>query len=64
MADDSEGPERGSYLVGAGADEGIVAQVPTDVGRDDLTVDAIAGDEVLVLARRSKRRLRRRAIAV
>ena len=35
--------------VRARADKGIVAQVATDVGRDDFTVDAVAGNKVLVL---------------
>lgn len=33
----------------ARADKGIVAQVAADVGRDDFTVDAIAGNEVFIL---------------
>lgn len=38
------------YLVVAGPHEGIVAKVAADVSRDDLAVDAIARDEILVLA--------------
>lgn len=37
-------------LVVARPHQGIVAQVAADVGRDDFAVDAIARDEVLVLA--------------
>jgi hypothetical protein len=40
----------GAYLVNTGAYEGIVAEIATDVGRDDFTVDAIPGYEVLVLS--------------
>lgn len=43
-------------LVVAGAHEGIVAQVAADVGRDDLAVDAVARDEVFVLAGRGRGR--------
>ncbi len=39
-----------SYLVMPRPYKGIVAQVSANVGRDDLTVNAIAGNEVLVLS--------------
>lgn len=42
---------RATYLVMAGTHQGIVAQVATDVGGDDLAVDAIARHEVFVLSR-------------
>lgn len=42
---------RATYLVVAGTHQGIVAQVATDVGGDDLAVDAIARHEVFVLSR-------------
>lgn len=38
------------YLVVAGTDESVVAQVATDIGRDDFAIDAITRDEVLVLS--------------
>lgn len=50
-----------SYFVGAGPNEGIVAEVATDVGGDHLTIYAIPRNEVLILAGRS---VRRRAGAV
>lgn len=40
---------REGYLIDSGTDEGVVAQVAADVGRDDLAVDAIPGDKVLIL---------------
>lgn len=40
-----------AYLVVTWPHQGIIAQVAADVGRDDLTIDAIARHKVLVLAR-------------
>jgi hypothetical protein len=37
-------------LVGARTDESIVTEIATDVGGDNLSVDAVSGNEVLVLA--------------
>ena len=50
-----------SYFVGSGPNERVVAEVATDVGGDHLTIYAITGNEILVLAVRS---IRRRAGAV
>lgn len=33
-----------------GPHQGIVAQVAADIGRNDFAIDAVAGDEVLVLS--------------
>ena len=38
-----------THLVVTRPHQGIIAQVAADVGRDDLAIDAITGDEVLVL---------------
>jgi hypothetical protein len=40
-----------AYLVVAGSDKSIVAQVAADVGRDYFTVDAIARHKVFILSR-------------
>lgn len=37
-----------AYLVDARPHEGIVAEVSTDICRDNLSVDAIFGNEILV----------------
>lgn len=39
-----------AYLVVARTHEGVVTKVAADVGRDDLTIDAIARDKVFVLS--------------
>ena len=48
-----------SHLVHARTNKSIVAQVAADIGGDDLTIDAIARNEILVLsaARRGRRSL-------
>ena len=46
------------YLVSARSDEGIIPEIPADIGRYDLSVDTIPWDEILILPR--VRRLRRR----
>ena len=42
---------RSRYLVESRPHQGIIPQVATDVGGDNLAIDAIAGHEVLVLTR-------------
>ena len=39
-----------AYLVDARPHEGIVAEVSTDICGDNLSVDAVLGDEILVRA--------------
>lgn len=46
---------KSAYLIVAGSHKSIVAQVPADIGRDDFTVDAITGHEILVHASRGSR---------
>jgi hypothetical protein len=48
-----------SHLVHAGTHESIIAEIATNVGRNDFTVDAVARDKVLVLS--AAGRLRRRS---
>lgn len=51
----SSGPQmyKSPYLIVTRPHQGIVAQVAADVGRNNLTIDAIARHEVFVLPRRS-----------
>ena len=46
---------KSAYLIVAGSHQSIVAQVPADISRDDFTVDAITGHEILVHASRGSR---------
>ena len=43
-----------AYLVVARSYESIVPKITADVGRDDLSVDAIFGNEVLIRTSRSR----------
>lgn len=47
------GASAGAYLVVARSYESIVPQITADVGRDDLSVDAIFGNEILIRTSRS-----------
>lgn len=49
------------YLVCARSDQGIISQVTADIGGDDLPVDAIPGNEILVLSGVRRLRLGRRS---
>lgn len=39
------------YLVGARSNKGVISQVTTYICSDHFTIDAIAGNEILVLSR-------------